>query len=239
MNILVIGASSAIGSAVAAAFASDNDLFLTGRDAGRLNAASEMCRARGARRVLQFPGDLKDGADPILCGVNGAPIHLVIHAASALSRLRDEEIPADEVCERIQAEIVTPLLVVRTLLNARHGEKMSVLFISSILAALPTPRRAIYGGLKRVFEDALLSIQAQRPNLDVRILRVSKVIDKDRNTADLERVAAVATAAMLGSRRIVSYGSSGRILLFFYNTLPFAVRALFHLRRLLQRSASR
>jgi short-subunit dehydrogenase len=236
MNVLVLGASSAIGSRVAAAFASDNDLFLTGRDAARLAEASKLCLARGATNVTPFECDLKNGAEPILRAVNGTPIGLLIHAASALSRLRDEEILADQLPEQIHAEVVAPLEVVRTLLDARRGQPMSVLYISSILAVLPTPRRLIYGRLKGVLEQALLSLQEQRPNLDVRILRVSKVIDKERDSPDLDRLAEVAARAMRGRERIVSYGTSGRVLLALYNTQPLVVRGLMHVRRLLQRS---
>lgn len=49
-NILITGASSGLGRALALAYASDAErLFLSGRDPARLDAAADSCRALGAR----------------------------------------------------------------------------------------------------------------------------------------------------------------------------------------------
>lgn len=48
-HVLITGASSGLGAALALAYAAaGRDLALTGRDAGRLEAVAEACRARGA-----------------------------------------------------------------------------------------------------------------------------------------------------------------------------------------------
>ena len=235
MNILVTGASSVIGSAVAAAFASGNQLFLTGRDESRLKEAENLCRAGGAHAVISFTGDLSAGEEPILKAINGKPIHLLIHAASSLSRLRDEEIPNHRLCAYIQAEILTPLALVQRLISAQ-SEPMALLFISSVLAILPTPRRAIYGRLKAVLEQSFLAFQ---PQLKVRILRVSKVIDKDDSSVDLGKVSKVARRAMQETKTIVSYGISGRFLSALYYTQPIVFGWLMNARRMLQRARSK
>lgn len=60
--ILLTGASGALGSALAAEYAAPGiTLILHGRDAVRLEAAAEACRARGAR-VLTRDGDLREVA---------------------------------------------------------------------------------------------------------------------------------------------------------------------------------
>jgi NADP-dependent 3-hydroxy acid dehydrogenase YdfG len=48
-SILITGASSGLGAALAEAYAKPGvSLHLTGRNAGRLDATASLCRARGA-----------------------------------------------------------------------------------------------------------------------------------------------------------------------------------------------
>src|SRR5215470_8877485 len=76
-NILVTGASSGIGEALAVAYAGPGiNLALTGRDAGRLEGVAAACRARGAavqaaiidvtdRETMTRWIEKLDGANPI------------------------------------------------------------------------------------------------------------------------------------------------------------------------------
>jgi len=60
--ILITGASSGIGEALAMAYAGPGiSLALTGRDAGRLEAVAAACRQRGAARVETSLIDVTDG----------------------------------------------------------------------------------------------------------------------------------------------------------------------------------
>ena len=53
MNVLITGASSGIGEALALECAKRGDgLFLCGRDRGRLDAVASACRAAGAALIL-------------------------------------------------------------------------------------------------------------------------------------------------------------------------------------------
>jgi NADP-dependent 3-hydroxy acid dehydrogenase YdfG len=62
-RLLITGASSGIGRALALAYARDGaSLFLLGRDAARLEAAAEACRAAGAAEVEARVADVRDRA---------------------------------------------------------------------------------------------------------------------------------------------------------------------------------
>lgn len=79
--ILITGASSGIGAALANAYAApDMVLALTGRDAARLTAVAASCTARGAR-VVTTTIDVTDGAalaDWIAATDGATPLDLVI-----------------------------------------------------------------------------------------------------------------------------------------------------------------
>ncbi len=60
-RLLITGASSGIGRALALAYARDGaSLFLLGRDAARLEATAEACRAAGASEVETRVADVRD-----------------------------------------------------------------------------------------------------------------------------------------------------------------------------------
>jgi short-subunit dehydrogenase len=60
-RVLITGASSGIGRALALAYAAEgDDLVLFGRDAGRLAEAAQACRDAGARSVENHIADVRD-----------------------------------------------------------------------------------------------------------------------------------------------------------------------------------
>lgn len=61
VRLLITGASSGIGRALALAYAKDGaSLVLTGRDAARLDAVAQACRAAGAAEVEAHVADVRD-----------------------------------------------------------------------------------------------------------------------------------------------------------------------------------
>ncbi|NND69032.1 MAG: SDR family NAD(P)-dependent oxidoreductase [Halioglobus sp.] len=80
-SILITGASSGIGAALARHYAGpDRKLFLGGRDQERLDAVAEQCRKAGAA-VATFVGDVTDEAgirDWITSCNDDSPLNLVI-----------------------------------------------------------------------------------------------------------------------------------------------------------------
>src|SRR4051794_26040126 len=97
-TILITGASSGLGAALADAYAAPGvTLALTGRDPGRLDAVAERCRAAGAAvrgAVLDVTG--RDALAAWIAEVDAAtPIDLVIANAGVAAGGGDADADAD------------------------------------------------------------------------------------------------------------------------------------------------
>ncbi len=96
LNILITGASSGIGEAIALQCVADGakNLFICGRDAGRLKAVADACRAKGDTKVYETVLDVTDEnatrewlnkCDAI------APLELVFSNAGVGTGIEDEK----------------------------------------------------------------------------------------------------------------------------------------------------
>jgi len=211
MNVLVLGASSAVGAGVAEAFSPGNRLLLTGRDAFRLGRAAERCRAAGASAVSGMAWDLRKGVGELGRAASGWRPDLVVNAASATSRLRDGRIDPAEMEGLLAVDLKTPLDLVRSLLPERGGRPFGVVFISSILSAVTSPDREIYGALKRIHEISLRGLAASRPDLRLLIVRVSRRIPTDDKSPEADRLGAAVLKGYLEGKRLIYHGTAGRL----------------------------
>ncbi|MEO7143854.1 MAG: SDR family NAD(P)-dependent oxidoreductase [Bryobacteraceae bacterium] len=223
MNVLVLGSTSVIGMHLAAAFASGNNLLLTGRNPVRLSDAAGHCREAGACSVVEFPCDLGADCSELLVTTAGWNPDVIINAASATSQLRDDAIAFDDFSSVVRVDLLAPLDLLHSLVARRNGQPLRVVFVSSALAAVRSPRRAIYGSLKRVHEQALVSLSKKRPEVQVLIARLSKVISPRQSSREALRFAATVRDSFDRGRTYMSFGWSGRLVtgLFFVQPLAF------------------
>ncbi len=221
MNVLVLGASSAVGAGVAEAFSPGNRLLLTGRDASRLERAAERCRAAGASAVSCVAWDLRNGPGDLgQAAVDFRP-DLFVNAASATSRLRDDRIDPAGMDGLLAVDVAVPLDLVRALLPELGGRPFGVIFISSFLSAVRSPGREIYGSLKRVHETALRGMADSRPGLRLLIVRVSKRIPTDMGSPEAGRLGAAVRKGYFEGGRVMYHGVAGRLAEALYGFQPF------------------
>ncbi|MDE1146056.1 MAG: SDR family NAD(P)-dependent oxidoreductase [Azospirillaceae bacterium] len=137
-SILITGASSGIGEALALAYAAPGrQLWLTGRDRDRLDAVAEAARAKGAR-VTAAALDVMDRqalADWILAADSGVPIDLAI-ANAGISGGTGAAGETEEQARRILAVNIEGVLnTIHPLIPRMVERKRGQLALMSSLAA--------------------------------------------------------------------------------------------------------
>jgi short-subunit dehydrogenase len=153
-TILITGASSGIGAALARAYAAPgNRLVLWGRSEERLNATAEECRARGAdiETACFDLAELNQIVENLEAADTRNPFDLVIFNAGLGGSLpRDcvaQDVYAAEkmVGVNFTAPVVGANLVAERMAKRGRGR---IVFIGSIAESFPLPMAPLYAGTK-------------------------------------------------------------------------------------------
>ncbi|GAA1833173.1 SDR family NAD(P)-dependent oxidoreductase [Pseudonocardia ailaonensis] len=149
--VLVTGASSGIGRALAVRLAADGArLVVTGRDPDRVQ---EVAARTGGKAVV---ADLAAGVEPLLDALPGRPA-LVVHNAGVGAAGPLEDLAPARVDELIDLNLRAPIQLTRALLPGLRAERGHLVFVASI-AALGVAGEAVYSATKaglRGFADAV------------------------------------------------------------------------------------
>ncbi|MBC8165295.1 MAG: SDR family NAD(P)-dependent oxidoreductase [Bryobacteraceae bacterium] len=232
MRILVLGATSGIGWSLCTTIAPTHDLLLAGRDEAGLENVAEACRNAGAASAEVCLSDLSLGPAAILASCRKPPIDLVMNVASSTSQLRDCEIRMTALRQHVEVDLLAPVQLVRELLELQPKRPLRVLLISTVLAAINSPERAIYGRLKNLQEHCLEQLQQDFPQLKVQIFRVGKAIPPGLPNAATQHLAQAAAGLLAIDKPRHMYGAGGVALLALSNMQPLLLQGLLRLRRL-------
>ncbi|NCA70038.1 MAG: SDR family oxidoreductase [Sphingobacteriia bacterium] len=139
MNRLIItGASSGIGRAIARRFLRDGSLVL--------NIARRPCPEPGVENLacdLAVPGAVDSLAEPLAEWLAGAARVCLVHNASVMRRDRVDALPSDDLRAVLELNLVAANGL-NQLILPRMGEGSSILYIGSTLAEKAVPGVASY-----------------------------------------------------------------------------------------------
>lgn len=146
-TILVTGASSGIGRAIAIACASKGmTVVLNGRNVERLNET--LAQMSGDGHII-LPADLTDSAQRAALAEQVPVLNGVVHCAGIGSRVLCKMLEADDVQHVMEANFNAPVLLQAALLQEKKiATGSSIVFIASAAATMPSVGNAIYSASK-------------------------------------------------------------------------------------------
>ncbi len=147
-TILVTGASSGIGRAIAIASAEAGaNVILTGRNMSRIEETLRMMRGVANHRIIS--ADLTDTAQRQSLVEQVSLLDGVVHCAGIGSRVLCKMLEADDVQHVMDANFNAPVLLQAELLREKKIDKeASIVFIASMAATMPSVGNAIYSASK-------------------------------------------------------------------------------------------
>lgn len=173
---LVTGASAGIGGELARALAAEGlSLVLVARREERLRAlATELEREHGvATRVVAADLGAPGGAEQLADALSGLEIALLVNNAGFGYAGRFDRQETRRLCEMVQLNCVTPVVLTSRLLPAmRERGRGAVIFTGSVSGRQPLPLHALYSATKAfdLFLGEALWAELRGSGVDVLVL---------------------------------------------------------------------
>lgn len=160
--VLVTGASSGIGQAIAVRLAHEGRVILHGRDPVRLQETRQLCRGEGH---LIWPYDLANVADlpaalETFVRQNETRVDAFVHSAGMVSVMASRTLDLDMSRQIMDVNFTSAMLLLSTLLKRKvaQGTLRNVLFISSISSRFGARGHALYCASKGALDAAMRAL---------------------------------------------------------------------------------
>lgn len=168
--VLVVGATSGIGRAVALQLAAQGDrLVLASRSADTLEKTRQECIGRGAADVLVVPTDVgvRDQVEDLFekSVQRFGRLDGVVHGAAVIAYGRFEDVPAEVFDQVMTTNLIGTANVARRSLQLFAEQEVgSLVVIGSVLAKIATPYMSTYCTSKWAVQGLvrILQIEARR-----------------------------------------------------------------------------
>ena len=241
--VLITGASSGIGAALAKVFAAHgHELALVARRGDRLEALADEIAAAGRPRPTVFTADLerRDGASAIAAELSSRGLEpaIVVNNAGfglrgeAATLSRDEQLAMIDLNVRALTEL--SLMFVDSVARHRGG----ILNVASLAAFLPGPGMAVYYASKAYVLSFSEALHRELSGRGVRVTalcpgpvptefqaRAGLSLPAAARMLELsaERVAQVGYDAFMAGQRVVIAGIGNRVLVSLMRLVPHAL----------------
>lgn len=161
--LLISGASSGIGRALAQRLSRGRKLILHGRDMPRLNETASLCE--DPQSHLLWPFDLRDphgAAESLgsLMAANGVTVHSFVHSAGLLRVLPIRSMDHAAFTETMNVNVASAVQIVSLLSKKRinRGSLKNVLFVSSIASQFGAPGFSAYSASKSALDGLMRAL---------------------------------------------------------------------------------
>jgi short-subunit dehydrogenase len=185
-NVLVTGASSGIGAAMAREFASRGAvLYLAARNAERLAGVCAACEALGAKaEALTVDMASEESVDALAAefGKRGVLLDVIVLNAGISQRALTFETATDVDRKVMETNFFGPVRLVKQLAGQIRGERpVSLAVTTSISGLFGFPLRSAYCASKHALFGFFESLELENPNVRVTFLipgRINTQISK-------------------------------------------------------------
>ena len=171
-TILVTGASSGIGRAIAIACAQASaSVVLNGRNIARLNETLSQMSGEGH---IVLPADLTIAGQRSALAEQVPVLDGVVHCAGIGSRVLCKMLEEQDVSRVMQANFEAPVLLQAELLREKKiAKEASIVFIASAAATMPSVGNAIYSASKAAIIAYAKCLAQELANRKIRVNCIS------------------------------------------------------------------
>ncbi|MEU4689152.1 SDR family NAD(P)-dependent oxidoreductase [Actinoplanes sp. NPDC023714] len=244
MTVVITGASSGVGRAVALAYAEQGArLVLAARSRPPLEAVAQACREAGASFVRVAAADVNDPA--AVDAIPDGEVDVWVHTAAVMAYGRFEDVPADVFNKVVETDLIGAANVARTALAVFRRQGRGVLIYGgSLLGTVVTPYTSSYvtskWGLRALVRSLRLETR-DAPDIHVCLVSPGSVDTPIYRTAanfagrygqppppvdSPEKVARAIVRCARKPRAVVTVGLANRIIQFGFVAMPPVYDAL-------------
>jgi short-subunit dehydrogenase len=171
-NVLIAGATGGIGSKAAKLIAgSGAHLFITGRNANRLNRVAEECGIPDDHVFIMDLGDAVSVNTTIQkITDNGIELDIVVNAAGIGIIKPMDSLTTEDLIQTLNANLVGPFNLVKAVLpGMRTRKKGLIINIPGVLGKVPMAGAAAYSASKYGLTGMMQSVREELKRTDIRI----------------------------------------------------------------------
>ncbi|AAN53591.1 SDR family NAD(P)-dependent oxidoreductase [Shewanella oneidensis MR-1] len=172
--ILITGASSGLGAALAALYAKDNQaLTLTGRDANRLHTVANALSPFSQQAITAIAADLSDEAsvEALFDGLTDSPA-TVIHCAGSGYFGALENQGAREIKTLLNNNVTSTILLVRELVKRYKNQAITVVVVMSTAALAAKAGESTYCAAKWAVRGFIESVRLELKQSPMKLIAV-------------------------------------------------------------------
>ncbi|MBT6470741.1 MAG: SDR family NAD(P)-dependent oxidoreductase [Candidatus Marinimicrobia bacterium] len=239
MNVLVLGASSSIGSSIVKSFAKNNKLFLLSTKCEKLETLKKETLALRCQSVKIIESDLQSPIivkDLILDSID-----IIINVACTSSRLKNLNIVPNQHKSFTEVDLSNPLVILEHFLEekAKQGKNAQLyyIFINTILSKIKSPDYSIYYSYKILQQEYVNGFQRKYCDIlkSINVI-VGTQIDRTKETRKTVDLAKRIKLAIEKNESEFIYGFEGKLIYMLYRVSPLLSNILIYIKRLLFKS---
>ena len=166
-TLLLTGATSGIGSAMAIDLAKDYNLVISGRDIAKLNQLKESCLPFGNEIfILQLDLSTIENLENELINflnTNSISIQKFVHCAGFMKMMPLKLVSSSLLLETFSTNIFSATIIVKTLSSRKYNksELNNVVFISSNISNYGAKAMGVYGASKSALDGMMRSLAVE------------------------------------------------------------------------------